>query len=105
MLITESLTKKRMRCIQKMKILRHEAVITSYWTVDGKVFYSLPNDPKKKNTWHHYNQMILFKIKMLFTIVQVSSDTWMDCFFVFLLGCQFLFYYYWYFEILCLLVP
>ena len=48
MLITESLTKKRMQCIQKMKILRHEAVITSYWTVDGKVFYSLPNDPKKK---------------------------------------------------------
>ena len=31
-----------------MKILRHEAVITSYWTVDGKVFYFLPNDPKKK---------------------------------------------------------
>ena len=49
MSITESLTKKRMQCIQKMKILRHEAVITSYWTVDGKVFYSLPNDPKKKH--------------------------------------------------------
>ena len=82
MSITESLTKKRMQCIQKMKILRHEAVITSYWTVDGKVFYSLPNDPKK-NILHHYNQMILLKIKMLFTIVQVSSDTWMDCFFFF----------------------
>ena len=49
MLITESLTTKRMQCIQKMKILRHKGVITSYWTVDGKVFYSFPNDPKKKH--------------------------------------------------------
>ena len=28
--------------------------------------------------------MILLKIKMLFTIIQVSSDTWMDFFFFYL---------------------
>jgi len=31
-----------------MKILRDNGKISSYWTVDGKTFYTLPDDPNKK---------------------------------------------------------
>ena len=48
LLITESLTKKRMQTVKKMKELQDDKKISSYWTDDGKIFYTLPENPNKK---------------------------------------------------------
>ena len=46
--IQEALTSERKACIKKISDLRRNGLILSYWTQDGNIFYSLPNNPQKK---------------------------------------------------------
>jgi len=48
MLVTESLTKRRIAAIKKMKLLHANKKVASYWTVGGRIFYTLPNNLNKK---------------------------------------------------------
>ena len=45
--LTESLP-KRMSCIRKLSILQDAGKIKSFWSNDGKIFYSLPNKQDKQ---------------------------------------------------------
>ena len=46
--ISEALTSERRALIKRLSVLRKDGLIQSYWTQDGNIFYSLPNDPNKK---------------------------------------------------------
>ena len=46
--LTESLTPKRMSCIKKLNTLREAGKIKSFWSNDGKIFYTLPNKQDKR---------------------------------------------------------
>ena len=43
-LLTESLTSKRMGCIQMLKKLRKEKKVNSYWTLDGRIYLTTKED-------------------------------------------------------------
>ena len=43
-LMTESLTKKRMELIKKLKRLRNEKKINSFWSLDGRIYFDLIKD-------------------------------------------------------------
>ena len=45
--IQETLASERRACIKKLSDLRRNGLILSYWTQDGNVFYSLPNNTQK----------------------------------------------------------
>ena len=47
-LITESLTKTRKYCLEQLKELRKSGVISSYWTLDGEIYYIDSNNNNKK---------------------------------------------------------
>ena len=47
-LITESLTATRKNCLNQLKKLRDEKVVTAYWTLDGEIFYIKTSDTTKK---------------------------------------------------------
>jgi len=42
--VTESLTKRQIGAIKKMKTLHTNKKVASYWTVDRRIFYTLPNN-------------------------------------------------------------
>ena len=46
--VTESLSTRRLFFIKKLEKLRKEGKITACWSFDGKLFYTLSTDPKKK---------------------------------------------------------
>lgn len=48
LLVTEALTPKRRDCLSKLASLRKEKKILSYWTMDGKIFFTKPDEPNKK---------------------------------------------------------
>ena len=43
-LITESLTKKKMEIIKKLKKLRNEKKINSFWSLDGRIYFDSIKD-------------------------------------------------------------
>ena len=47
--ITEALTSSRRACLKKLETLRQKKKVLSYWTADGKIFYTTPNEPEKKS--------------------------------------------------------
>ena len=47
-LITESLTKTCKYCLRQLKELRKSGVISSYWTLDGEIYYIHSNNNNKK---------------------------------------------------------
>ena len=46
--ITEALTPKRRACVKKLTELRKKGLIHSNWTVDGKNFYTKPDNTSTK---------------------------------------------------------
>ena len=46
--ITETLTSSRRACLKKLETLRQKKKVLSYWTANGKIFYTTPNEPEKK---------------------------------------------------------
>ena len=46
--ITEALTPQRRACVKRLTELRKKGLIHSNWTVDGKIFYTKPNNTSTK---------------------------------------------------------
>ena len=47
-LITESLTVKRIKCMKKLKVLKEQGKLISYWSYDGAIYYIRDDKPHKK---------------------------------------------------------
>ena len=52
-IITESLNKKRLKCVKLLKELRDDKCLYSYWTIEGKLYYSKIRNLKSShlNSW------------------------------------------------------
>ena len=59
--ITESLTSKRMSCMKKLSILRKSKLVYSFWSSDGKIYYTLTENPARKIELNHNNPGKIFK--------------------------------------------
>ena len=59
--ITESLTAKRMSCMKKLGVLRKSQLVHSFWSSDGKIYYTLTENPAKKIELNHNNPGKIFE--------------------------------------------
>ena len=59
--ITESLTSKRMSCMKKLGILRKSKLVHSFWSSDGKIYYTLTENPARKIELNHNNPGKIFE--------------------------------------------
>ena len=59
--ITESLTPKRMSCMKKLGILRKSKLVHSFWSSDGKIYYTLTENPARKIELNHNNPGKIFE--------------------------------------------
>ena len=59
--ITESLTSKRMSCMKKLGILRKSKLVYSFWSSDGKIYYTLTENPARKIELNHNNPGKIFE--------------------------------------------
>ena len=47
-LTTESLTGKRIKCMKKLKVLKEQGKLISYWSYDGEIYYIRADQPHEK---------------------------------------------------------
>ena len=62
-IITESLTKKRLKCVKLLKKLRDDKCLYSYWTREGKIYYTKIRNGKS----YHLNSFDKQEIYKLFS--------------------------------------
>ena len=62
-IITESLTKKRLKCVKLLKKLRDDKCLYSYWTIEGKIYYTKIRNGKS----YHLNSFDEQEIYKLFS--------------------------------------